>query len=239
MDQLPLYSESHGPSSCQVPDNTAENESQLLPPGMLYLAGRFIHSNKPQAPPLYELSHSVGFLGDSDRLVRIERLDHFVKHHSGAPHVSTRSRHLYNLEHPTMIASPTLQFLADKTSRQSLCSFAIVAFRPSRLSSSTGHRIHRIARGPHRQFICHDILFTAMPAKGDAVTIEWFDSCHLLIARETDSGHLPSLFVSAELEASTRDALVSAWVLRIWMEQTSNRNKWDRRIDEAKRIVMP
>ncbi|PHH60301.1 hypothetical protein CDD81_1891 [Ophiocordyceps australis] len=239
MDQLPSYSDSRGPSACQLSDNAARDKSQLLPPAMLYLAGRFIHSSKPQAPPLYELSHSVGFLGDTDRLVRIERLQHSVRHHSGAPHVSTRPRHLYNLEHPTMFASLTVQFVADKTSRQSLCSFGIVRFRPTRLSSSTGHRVHRIARGPDRQFICRDILFTAMPAKGDAVTIEWFDSCNLLIARETDSGELRSLFVSAELEASTRDALVSAWVLRIWMEQASNRSKWDKRIDEAKRIVMP
>lgn len=66
---------------------TSHHRRTAPAPTTLYAAGRFMHADDPRAPPLYELLHSVGFLGDTDRVVRVvrvERLDHSVRQLGGA-----------------------------------------------------------------------------------------------------------------------------------------------------------
>ncbi|PNY26420.1 Uncharacterized protein TCAP_03651 [Tolypocladium capitatum] len=206
------------------------NDDRALPPATLYVAGRFVHSNDPHAPPLYELSHSVGFLSDNDRVVRLERLDHTVRQHHGAPQVSARTRHVYDLTHPTLATSPTFAYHAEATSRRSLCSFGIESFRARTLSSARWYRVHRAARGPDHQLVGREGLFTAVPARDAAVAFEWYDARGGLLARETDNDELLSLLVSAEMGPRERDALVAAWILRVWWEMARDGGlgkRWD------------
>lgn len=224
MEKLPSYGDSNEHELEQPGDDRA------LPPATLYAAGRFVHSDDPQAPPLYELSHSIGFLSDNDRVVRLERLDYTVKVAHGAPQVSTRARHVYDLTHPTLATSPTFTYHAEATSRRSLCSFGIESFRARPLSSARGYRVHRAARGPDRQLVGREALFTAVPASTEAVVFEWYDARGGLLARETDNGELLSLLVSAEMGPRERDALVAAWILRLWWEMATDKGlakRWD------------
>ncbi|PHH87214.1 hypothetical protein CDD83_9181 [Cordyceps sp. RAO-2017] len=195
------------------------DDGLVLPPATLHVAGRFVYSDNVHSPPLYELSHSVGFLRDTDRLVRVERLDHSVRDLNGSPQLSTRTKHLYDLKHPSIATSPTFLFHADTTSRQSLCSFGITSFRPRKLSTAKGYRVSRTGRGSDRQLVPRDALFTALPASDDAVTFEWFDPDDCLVARELDRSGMTSLLISAEMSLRARDALVAAWMLKLWWER--------------------
>ncbi|KAL7944299.1 hypothetical protein V8C42DRAFT_326407 [Trichoderma barbatum] len=200
--------------------NSCEPGAQdyVLSPTTLYVAGRFIHSVDPWAPPLYELSHSVGFLKDSDRNVRIERLDYSVKRRDGVAQLAARKRHIYDLKHPTMATGPTFPYHAEPTSRQSLCAFGLESFRPRKLSSTKGYRIRRATHSLDHQLVRRDILFSVVPAKDKAVRYEWSDADGQLVAREVDRGNLMTLVVSAMMGAGERDRLVSAWMSRVWAE---------------------
>ncbi|KAI9163820.1 hypothetical protein HJFPF1_05447 [Paramyrothecium foliicola] len=213
----------------------------ILPPATLYVAGRFIHSSDPHAPPLYEFSHSIGFLRESDHSVRLERLDYTVKTLNGTPHVSTRKRHIYDLKHPTFGELSTYAYHAEATSRGALCGFAIESFRLKRFSSARGYRVMRTARGPppQRCLMPRETLFTATPARDrahSAVTHEWTDAQGRMIAREVDEDQLLRLVVGVEMGARLRDLLVTAWILRLWWELADGNhqgNIWD----DAKRIL--
>ncbi|RDA92192.1 hypothetical protein CP533_5616 [Ophiocordyceps camponoti-saundersi (nom. inval.)] len=194
----------------------------MVQPATLIAAGRFIYSDRSPAPPLalYELSHDADFLSDSNRQVKVDRLDHALKQHDGgSPQVSMRPKHIYDLRHPGAITGPTFPFHADPTSRQSLGSLGITTFRHRRWALAKGYRVHRATRGPHHRLLCGQVLFTALPSKDKAVQFEWYDSQERLVARElAESGGVKSLLISSEMSMRNRDALVIAWMLRGWWE---------------------
>ncbi|ETS06690.1 hypothetical protein MKX07_005727 [Trichoderma sp. CBMAI-0711] len=190
----------------------------VFSPTTFYVAGRFIHSADPGAPPLYELSHSVGFLKDSDRNVRIERLEYSIKRRDGVAQLAARKRHIYDLKHPTGVTGPTFAYHAEPTSRQSPYAFGLETFRPRRLSSAKGYRILRATHALDRRLVRRDVLFSALPVKDNSVRFEWSDAEGQLIAREVDVDGLMTLVVSAMMGAVQRDVLISAWMSRVWAE---------------------
>jgi hypothetical protein len=206
--------------SCELASGpTLSAQVKDLSPTTLYVAGRFIHSADPSAPPLYELSHSVGFLKDTDRNVRIERLDYSVKRRDGVAQLAARKRHIYDLKHPVGVTCPTFPYHAEPTSRQSLCTFGLESFRPRKLSSARGYRIRRATHSlDHQQLVRRGVLFSAIPTRDKAVRYEWSDADGQLVAREVDRSNLMTLVISAMMSAGERDALVSAWMSRIWSE---------------------
>lgn len=217
MDNPPSYGDSNTAAAATI--SASPLALDVLPPTTLYVAGRFIHSSDPLAAPLYELSHSIGFLNDSNRSVRVERLDYAVKAPGGVAQLSTRKKHIYDLKHPTVITAPTFEYHAECTSRQSLCSFGLTSFRARKLSNAKGYRVYRAMQGTDNKLVCRDLLFSAVPARDRAVKYEWSNDKDQLVAREMDRDGLMSLLVSAEMAAPTRDALVSAWLSRVWWEQ--------------------
>ncbi|KAH6989311.1 hypothetical protein BKA56DRAFT_252351 [Ilyonectria sp. MPI-CAGE-AT-0026] len=218
-------------------------ENQILGPATLYIAGRFVHSSDPEAPPLYEFSHSVGFLRDTDRTVKVERIDQTVRDYNGTPKVQTRNRHLFDLRHPTAGEFPTFEYHAESTSRRALCSLGITTFRPKSgllasmgKSKGKGYRVHRAVRGADRRHEARETMFTAAPSRDRAVGFEWSDAEGRLLAREVETDELMSLVVTAEMGAALRDALVAAWVLRVWWELAKGNyrsNRWE----DTKRIL--
>lgn len=212
-------------------------ENQILGPATLHIAGRFVHSSDPEAPPLYEFSHSVGFLRDTDRTVKFERVDHLVKTLNGAPKRQARNRHLFDLRHPTPGEWPTFEFHAESTSRRAVCSMGIKTFQSkSRLLASMskgkgkGFRVHRAVRGADRRHEEREVMFTAVPPRDRAVGFEWSDGEGRLLAREVETDELMSLVVTAEMGMALRDALVAAWLLRVWWELAKGNyrsNRWE------------
>ena len=197
------------------------NESavdDVLGPATLYIAGRFIYSSDPNAPPLYELSHSIGFLSDSDRTIRFEKLDHSVKNIDGVPQVTTRKRHIFDLKHPTSATDPAFDFHAESVTRRTLCSFGISPIKTRSLRSNKGFQIQRAVRGPDHKFAPKGVLLTSTPARDKAVGYEWSDTQGSLMAREVESDELMSLVIGAEMGHLMRDVLVASWVVRVWWE---------------------
>jgi hypothetical protein len=197
---------------------TTDAANQMLQPTTLYAASRFIHSSDPQAAPLYELSHSVGFLSDTDRKVVLERLEHNVRSVGGIPTVATRKRSLFHLTHRTAAEMPAFAFQAESRTRRT-ASMGIE--RVSRFGRRSGFRVCRAffsGTGPGR-YEAGPVMFSAVPPtsrKQQDVAWEWSDGEGALLAREVQAGGLMSLVVTAEMTAGMRDALVAAWLMRVW-----------------------
>lgn len=74
-------------------------------------------------------------------------------------------------------------------------------------------------KGADRKLEAQDALFEVNPSRDKAVGYEWRDAQGELIAREVkDEMASMSLVITAEMSAEMRDALVAAWIIRIWCE---------------------
>ena len=223
----PDYSDLDLPSydtliSAPPPATVAGNPTTkaVLGPATLYISGRFIYSTDPQAPPLYEFSHSIGYLHDNDRSVKVERVDSVVKTSSGLPQVVLRNRHLFDLKHPTAAEFPTFPYHAEAATRRALCSFGVTYFRSGNiLRQKKGFRFDRAAKGADRKLEPHGMLYEACSSRSKGVGYEWRDSQGELIAREVEDERVSmSLVITAEMSIELRDALVAAWILRVWWD---------------------
>ncbi|KAF4997160.1 hypothetical protein FGRMN_4054 [Fusarium graminum] len=199
---------------------TTPTNKSILGPATLYIAGRFIYSADPQAPPLYEFSHSIGYLHDNDRTVKVERVDTVVKTSTGSPQAVPKNRHLFDLKHPTAAEFPTFPYHAEVATRRALCSFGVSYFRSGSLLRQTkGYRFDRAVKGADRKLEPQDVLFEACSSRSKGVGYEWRDCQGEIIAREVeDEQAIMSLVITAEMSVELRDALVAAWILRIWWE---------------------
>ncbi|KAL4732410.1 hypothetical protein ACLX1H_001426 [Fusarium chlamydosporum] len=224
----PDYSDLDLPSydtliSAPPPATTAGNNPTaklILGPATLYISGRFIYSTDPQAPPLYEFSHSIGYLHDNDRSVKVERVDSVVKNSAGLPHVVLKNRHLFDLKHPTAAEFPTFPYHAEAATRRALCSLGASYFRSGNLlRQKKGFRFDRAVKGAERKLEPQGMLYEAYSSRSKGVGYEWRDSQGELIAREVEDEQASmSLVITAEMSVELRDALVAAWILRIWWE---------------------
>ncbi|CAF3653044.1 unnamed protein product, partial [Fusarium graminearum] len=198
----------------------------VLGPATLYISGRFVYSTDPQAPPLYEFSHSIGYLHDHDRSVKVERVDSVIKTSAGLPQAALKNRHLFDLKHPTAAEFPTFPYHAEVATRRALCSFGVSYFRSgSILRQKKGFRFDRAVKGTERKLEPRGVLFEASSSRSKGVGYEWRDAQGNLIAREVEDERTSmSLVITAEMSVELRDALVAAWILRIWYELSKGNN---------------
>ncbi|KAF4966563.1 hypothetical protein FSARC_5805 [Fusarium sarcochroum] len=210
-----------------VPTNKA-----VLGPATLYISGRFVYSTDPQAPPIYEFSHSIGYLHDNDRSVKVERVDSVVKTSGGLSQVVPRNRHLFDLKHPTAAEFPTFAFHAEAATRRALCNFGVSFFRSGNILRQTkGYRFERATKGADRKLEPQELLLEAHSSRSKGVAYEWRDVQGEIIAREVeDEKASMSLVITAEMSAELRDALVAAWILRIWWELANGNRSTARRL---------
>lgn len=212
------------PSYGDASDGTIE---QILGPGTLHIDGRFVLSNDPNAPPLYELSHSIEFLSDSDRTVRFERLDNLIREVDGIPQLTTRKRHLFDLKNPTPAEYPNFEFQAEAVTRRTLCSFGINTHK--KFLSGKEYQFHRAVKGSDRRFAPREQLFSVTKAKDKAVDFEWKDAQGRLVAREVRRNETLSLLIGTEMGVALRDALVASWIVRLWRESAKENVREGRR----------
>lgn len=229
-DLPPDYQDQDLPSYETITNTTSTRTvpptKDTLGPATIYISGRFIYSTDPQAPPLYEFSHSIGYLHENDRSVKVERVDQVVKTSAGTPQVVPRNRHLFDLKHPTAAEFPNFAYHAEAATRRVLCSFGASTFRAGGiLRHGKGYRFERAVKGADRKLEAQDALFEVNPSRDKAVGYEWRDARGELIAREVkDEMSSMSLVISAEMSADMRDALVAAWIIRIWWELSNGNN---------------
>ncbi|KAI1026585.1 hypothetical protein LB505_000669 [Fusarium chuoi] len=225
--ELPSYDTTAAPNYTTPTTITRPGpKDSILGPATLFIAGRFIYSAEPQDPPLYEFSHDISYLHDNDRNVKVERVDPVTKTSAGLPQVVLKNRHLFDLKHPTAAEFPSFPYHAEATSQRALTSFGVSCFRSGNiLRQLKGFRFERMVRGPGRKFRADGVLYEACESRSKGVAYEWRDCYGDIIAREIqdEQGRI-SLFVTAEMTQELRDALVTAWVIRIWSE-LSNGNK--------------
>ena len=221
-DLPPAYEStpSAAPPSLVIP----EASSSHAKPTTLYIAGRFIHSSDPQAPPIYEFSHSVPFLKDSDRKVVMERLDYSVKRNS---EITTRKRPMWDLTHRTVWEMPTYHWQGESSTSRTIGHLGMETFSPKFFGGDKGYRVFKAAKGSDRKLVKEtaQTIFTATPPRQEGeVTFEWTDAKDQIIAREIVRDDLVGLMVTVELESEVRDALAAAWIMRIWWDLS--RGKW-------------
>ncbi|KAF4982065.1 hypothetical protein FZEAL_2252 [Fusarium zealandicum] len=222
MQELPSYENTVGTKTAAV----VPPATDTLGPATLYISGRFIYSTDPQAAPLYEFSHSIAHLRDTDRSVKVERVDSTLKTAQGLPQVTTRNRHLFDLKHPTAAVGPTFAYHAESVTRRTLCSFGASVFRAGGLlRTGKAYQFHRAVKGSDHKLEAQDLLFEASPSRDKAVEYEWKNEQESLIAREVKGEQADrSLVITAEMSVEMRDALVSAWVMRIWWELAKDKH---------------
>lgn len=209
---------------------TTDTNPEIVQPTTLHIASRFIHSSDQHAPPLYEFSHSLGFLRDTDRKVEMSRLDNVVRNTGGIPAITTRSRILFDLAHRTAAEMPVFPFQAEAKSRRiTLGSLGIE--KVHRLTRKSGYRICRAQYRSGRLVAAEEPspLFIAMPPTGEGggVLWEWSDESGNILAREVLNGELLNLVVTAEMSTSMRDALVAGWIMRLWWELAEGKQPLD------------
>ncbi|OBS25528.1 hypothetical protein FPOA_06062 [Fusarium poae] len=228
----PDYSDLDLPSydtliSSPAPATAAGNPTakSVLGPTTLYISNRFVYSRDSQTP-VYEFSHSIGYLHDHDRSVKVERVDSVIKTSTGLPQVALKNRHLFDLKHPTAAEFPTFPYHAEAATRRALCSFGVSYFRSGNLlRQKKGFRFDRAVKGAERKLEPQGILYEANSSRSKGVGYEWRDAQGELIAREVeDEKTSMSLVITAEMSVELRDALVAAWILRIWYELSKGNN---------------
>lgn len=211
-DELPSYDDAGSSSAAPIPET--------LKPTTLYVAERFIYTADPQAPPSYEFSHSVNFLGDTDRKVTMERLDYTVRNANGAASVNTRKKTLFDLTHRTLLEGASFHYQAEAKSRLAMGCLGIEQKRKG-FSRKMGYRVCRATWGPDRKLAGGATLFTAsMPsgAGSSEVSWEWSDAQDQLLAREITNDKMASLVITSEMTPEMRDALAAAWIMRLWWD---------------------
>jgi hypothetical protein len=199
-----------------------KDEEYRLPPATLQISRNAICSDKSPDESLYELSNELNYLRDTTRAHTIKRLDTTIKSSSspdGPPsHAVAQKRHIFDLKHPGVLTGPLFLYNAEAVSRYSLGSFGMSTFRPRLFSSARGFRVHRTAKRLDNEVLAGALLFSAVSTKTSGVRYEWSDSRGEILARELESSHGCQLFITKELSVKKRDALVAAWVLRLWWE---------------------
>lgn len=205
----------------------ASIEDDSIAPGTLHLAERFVYNaNSSDSPPLYELSHSISFLRETDRKVELERLDYSVRRggasstSAAGPQVNTRKKHLYNLHHPPEIVSPTFPYYLESASRQTVGNLNI------QKTSSSGSSRRRFAVSKLVTSSARDVdfrqtetLFTIQRGQKKSTSYEWsLASTKQMIAVDSEEQGLYRLEIVMAADRMTVDALVAAWCLRIWQD---------------------
>ncbi|QPH05350.1 hypothetical protein C2857_003093 [Epichloe festucae Fl1] len=214
MDPPPSYDDVANPT-------IDDDDSRPLTPATFHILGSFIYSDRnPTGEPLYELSHQIDHLRDTTRSMSINRLDSTSRVQNGTSRMVTRKRHIYDLKHPGILTGPLFLYHADSVSRYSLCSFGVCTVRKRRLfSSAHGFQVHRAVKDAHRDVVPRGHLFSVASTRRGKVRFEWSDPGGEIIARELDSPlEKHSLFITMEMNEMARDALVTAWVLRVWWQ---------------------
>lgn len=209
-------------------------------PDSFYAANRFIYcsSAAADAPPTYELSHSLDSLNNSYLAVSFQRVIPKVKKGTdGTPEISTRRRALYDIKHSAPGTFPTVPFHAEPASRQAMCKLALESCRAKGHLFTRGFRIcratrrakeadddkyanslgtRRDGRGVTNALSLGDDVFTVSPAKQKGIGMEWRDGDGQLVAVQENEQQLMKLNVIMEMTLMQRDALVASWIMIVW-----------------------
>ncbi|GJN72276.1 hypothetical protein PLICBS_006348 [Purpureocillium lilacinum] len=193
-------------------------------PETLFIAQRFIHAGSPDGPAVYELSHHIDYVTNTDHKVVMQKVTRSLRDSTGTPSIRTRLRPMYDLTHRTIAELPNYSFQAEAQSRLAPPHMGIL--RVGHSIRSSGRRRYHILRtqwgDDNRLQKSGDVLFEVSQTRSTdkaSVLWEWSDGKGGMLARELlgDDGVL-SLAVTAEMSCRRRDALAAAWVMRIWWE---------------------
>ncbi|KAK9444809.1 hypothetical protein VB005_01874 [Metarhizium brunneum] len=194
---------------------------QIVFPKTLRVQGRYICAGNDEACKLYKLSHSLNYLIDTNQNVRVERLGVSEKEDNGDGSPATISHcHIFDLVYQSPDTVTPVSFYAKHNEQTGLCSFTLQLFRPSRFSSKKGFNFSRASQSTPDCEKHSDLLFSAVPGKKRDVDYEWRNAERCLLATESDGKDSRSLMLHVKMSTEDRDALVSAWMLRAWWEQT-------------------
>ncbi|KAJ6442318.1 splicing coactivator [Purpureocillium lavendulum] len=223
-------------------NSTRQDAPTTARPETLFIAQRFIHAGGADGPAVYELSHHIDYLTDTDHKVVMQKLTQTLRDSAGAPSVRTRKRPMFHLTHRTVAEMPNFSYQAEAQARLAPPHMGILRVGHKIRSGRRRYRVVRTHWGDdNRLQKSDDVLFEAEQPTGTGnadVVWEWSDGNGAMLAREVlhDDGIL-TLVVTAEMGIRKRDALAAAWVMRIWWDVAENGPAKEGLRNRAKRIM--
>jgi len=227
------------PPSYQEQENISD---ELVQPATYVLRGRFVYAEGSSSTVLYELSRVIHAQGQATTSIEFQRLEYRVRTRSdGAPKVSQRLKHIYNLIRRPEIVGQDSQCLEGVSSKGlgdinlHKSPFPHSGFRAARLPNEEDKRC---GRTPNPR---HEYYFNVKDKKhGDkGYDFEWTDHNGNAVAEQTaktrDDGNAEYvLSVAVPLTRRKIDGLVALWCLWLWNRHAvATRNSWR----EAKSIM--
>jgi hypothetical protein len=222
-------------SSDLPPDYNTANEGgssnigDICPPTTLRLAGQYIHSaDSHGSPALYELSLSIDFLSERNQTVELSRLDYSIKTTAASQgKVTTRKKQIFTLRRPTLIMQSRFLYYAESRSKHALGNIGI---RKSSISVKGKKEMMTVwkltkPKDPTAELKEDEKLFLVR-FENTGATYEWtLASNEQTVAEEENHDGLHVLKIKIAVDQPTRDALVSAWCLRLWDEMADQNHK--------------
>ncbi|KAK2591945.1 hypothetical protein QQS21_010349 [Conoideocrella luteorostrata] len=234
---------------------TSAPTEALLPPGSLCIRGRFIRSGNAKGDLLYELSHHLDSLKETDRKVVLEKVERSVSQSLvDEPVIKHRNRALYELKHPKPGELCIFSYQAEAQSRHAPgClglrkthgligrqRFEIVHAR----WGSDGRLI--MSEGDGKEGVLFQVAgASSSTVKGagggsSGVLWQWEDAEGKVLAREVINEEEDlSLVVTTEMTLQMRNALAAAWYLRIWYVRGEETRERDGFLAKVQRIFDP
>ncbi|KAI1267957.1 hypothetical protein F5Y18DRAFT_275383 [Xylariaceae sp. FL1019] len=181
--------------------------NDIVQPGILVLAGRFIHSESSSSTVLYELDSDVNSLSRRDHKVKLSRHEHRLRADDYNDEARTLSyaRHIYDLEWPiAIISSERYAFIGTPVSRRVIGGIGLKkVFQPL----LAGFKVMLMRGGEH------EVVFECTMKNNK---YEWLDSLGGRIAIEDSADDQLKMIITTAQPRKQVDALVAAWMLRAW-----------------------
>lgn len=187
-----------------------DDPEEILQPTIFVLGNLFIHHESLSSSPVYQLSRVIHAQGRATNEIQLERLDHRVRTLSdGSPSVAARSKHIYTLQHYSVLFSEDFQCGIEAVSRKGV---GTVAIKKSSFPHS-GYRAARVPSDREKNFNKSAYIYAIKERKD---VFEWFDAKGNVVATEDQRDGQHMLFVAVPLTRRTLDGLVALWCLWMW-----------------------
>ncbi|KAJ6070760.1 hypothetical protein N7467_012079 [Penicillium canescens] len=208
--------------------------NDILEPAVLFLSGRFVFAEAATSTPLYQLNSDIRSISNKDSSVAVERVEHGVPEleieTEGITDGTPRSRRLFNLVHPV-----NAQYRTDIPARYYITSAVPEMVGNIRLETSEA-RLRRTSfkvmlspkkTSSSKPFFdegTQQLLFDIHPNwKVGRNCYKWSDSNGRQVAVDEKEDDRCKLSITRIMPQELRDALVAAWLLRLWHDTAESK----------------
>ncbi|EAW16860.1 uncharacterized protein NFIA_002090 [Aspergillus fischeri NRRL 181] len=212
-------------------DSYEKPGGKLVEPAVLFLSGQSVLTEAATPTPLYQLNSDITSISNKDSSVTLERVEHDVSEIDGVTAGTRQKRHLFYLAHPV-----NAQYRSDIPAKYYITSAAPEMVGNIRLETSEA-RLQRTSfkamLSPHKtasdkplfdegtqQVLLFDIYSDWKVGRN---CYKWSDSNGRQVAIEEKENDRYKLSITRSMPQELRDALVAAWLLRLWHDTAESK----------------